>query len=117
MHRCTAITLDINKNKQTAYKTRGVSLLESAPRAIAYNEGETSSTRGRHPPSGLNLIEFNSIQFNSIEFKSTGSAMGAADLPALGDNKKCMAPRAMSYNEGDDLIHQRTSSPRGIEFD
>ena len=36
---------------------------------------------------------------------------------APGDNKKYMAPRAMAYNEDDNLIHQRTSSPRGIELD
>ena len=63
------------------------------------------------------MIEFNSIKLNSMGFKSTGAATGAADSPAPGKNQKCMAPRAMAYNEGEDLIHQRTSSPRGIEFD
>ena len=32
--------------------------------------------------------------------------MGAADSPAHGDNKKCMAPRAMAYNEDDNIEDQ-----------
>ena len=52
------------------------------------------------------MIECSSIKLNSIGFKLTGAVTGAADSPAPGDNKKCMAPRAMAYN-GDDNIEDQ----------
>ena len=39
---------------------------------------------------------------------------GAADLLAPGDNMKCIAPRAMAYNEDDNIKDQGDLIAQGL---
>ena len=88
-----------------------------APGAMVCINDDNLVSRGSHPTGSLNWIEFHSIELNSIQFKSTGGATGAANSMPPGENKKYMAPGAMVCNKDDNLVSQRTSSPRLIELD